>query len=263
MADFDSSAQEYDKDFTHTPIGKLQREVVWRYLEKTLPKRPLNILELNAGTGEDAIWLARRGHRVVCTDASSEMIQIAEKKAKKEEVQHLISFSKLDFKRPEEFVAKFQFDLVFSNFGGINCIDETEMQNLSSFCSNWLLPDGEMIWVMLGKYCLWEWFYFFFKGQFGKSERRWTKEGVDVPVNDKKVKTWYYSPGELRNALELNYRRIGSRAVGMFVPPSYLNPFFKNRQGILNTLGDFDRSFGSDPFFESLSDHYLMHFKKR
>jgi len=52
----DHVATQYDADFTHSQIGRLQRASVWHYLEKRFAKQKnLSILELNCGTGEDAL----------------------------------------------------------------------------------------------------------------------------------------------------------------------------------------------------------------
>ncbi|NNJ54292.1 MAG: class I SAM-dependent methyltransferase, partial [Ignavibacteriaceae bacterium] len=68
---FDSVAENYDATFTQTKIGKAQREIVWGYLESVLiDKDNLKILELNCGTGEDAVWFSKKGHTVLATDVS-------------------------------------------------------------------------------------------------------------------------------------------------------------------------------------------------
>ena len=79
---FDSAAISYDEAFTHTPIGRLQRRRVWRYMRKVLaPYEQARILELNCGTGEDACFFAEMGHEVLATDISEEMLRVTEQKA--------------------------------------------------------------------------------------------------------------------------------------------------------------------------------------
>ena len=81
-AAFDDAAKNYDADFTFSQTGAAQREIVYNHLlESEKLKSPLSILEINCGTGEDAIWLANHGHSVLATDASEEMIRVAKQKA--------------------------------------------------------------------------------------------------------------------------------------------------------------------------------------
>ena len=71
----DHIASTYDASFTRTPIGQLQRKQVWTYLEKiTLELKGLDILELNCGTGEDAVLFSEKGFYIVATDVSEEML---------------------------------------------------------------------------------------------------------------------------------------------------------------------------------------------
>ena len=80
---FDELANSYDADFTSSVIGRMQRKRVWTVLTPLLNEasRSLNILEINCGTGEDALQLAGLGHRVIATDASEAMISLAREKA--------------------------------------------------------------------------------------------------------------------------------------------------------------------------------------
>ena len=81
LSDFDIAAQHYDTNFTFSKIGKAQRKMVFRYLNSIINNNnKLSILELNCGTGEDAIHLNKMGHNVVATDISEEMIKTAKAK---------------------------------------------------------------------------------------------------------------------------------------------------------------------------------------
>ena len=57
------------------------------------------VLELGCGTGEDAIWLAKRGVRVLATDGSPAMLEATARKAQAEGVSELIETRRLDFTR--------------------------------------------------------------------------------------------------------------------------------------------------------------------
>src|SRR5688572_32498217 len=74
-AAFDRMATDYDQSFTAGAIGRRMRAAVWRRLDAAF--RPgERVLELNCGTGEDAVYLGSRGVRVLATDSSPEMIAI-------------------------------------------------------------------------------------------------------------------------------------------------------------------------------------------
>ena len=58
VAPFDGMAADYDRAFTASAVGKLMRSAVQRRLDVAF-KPGERVLELNCGTGEDAIYLAR------------------------------------------------------------------------------------------------------------------------------------------------------------------------------------------------------------
>ncbi|HBY98317.1 MAG TPA: class I SAM-dependent methyltransferase, partial [Chloroflexi bacterium] len=130
-AAFDHAAASYDAAFTDTHLGRLLREAVWARLAQQF-QPGMHILELNCGTGEDAIWLARRGLRVTATDNSPGMLAVARGKAGRAGVDDRIEFRRLDLgeigewrfevegERREREDGPAGFDGVLSNFGGLN-----------------------------------------------------------------------------------------------------------------------------------------------
>ena len=65
-APFDVLADTYDEVFTRSLIGQAQRAQVWRVLEQAF-SRGQRVLEINCGTGEDALFLVRQGIAVVAS----------------------------------------------------------------------------------------------------------------------------------------------------------------------------------------------------
>jgi ubiquinone/menaquinone biosynthesis C-methylase UbiE len=66
-APFDVLADTYDEVFTRSLLGKAQRAQVWRVLVQAYSTGQ-RVLEINCGTGEDALFLARRGIAAVACD---------------------------------------------------------------------------------------------------------------------------------------------------------------------------------------------------
>jgi ubiquinone/menaquinone biosynthesis C-methylase UbiE len=121
---FDHIASSYDSLFSQTAIGQLQRKRVWNYVETVIPElKGFEMLELNCGTGEDALLFGERGFNIVATDISEEMLKVTQKKAQQFSMQHRISSQYLDLESFNETLFDKKFDLVFSNFGGLNFIN--------------------------------------------------------------------------------------------------------------------------------------------
>lgn len=259
-AGFDAAALGYDREFTHSPIGILQRQRVMRYLNRLLGTKPLKILELNCGTGEDAIELARQGHEVVATDVSEAMLQVARSKSAGMGLGKL-SFEKLDLNRPEEFQYNGNFDLIFSNFGGLNCIDESALRSLASFSNELLVPEGSLVAVVMPTSCLWERAYYLLKGNRAKAFRR--SSGFTVAdVNGSEVDTWYYDPSHIRQFFQQYFKEVRNRPIGFWIPPSYLNHAMKGRAVFLEMLGRIEDTTGDLTLLSRYSDHFYIELRK-
>src|SRR6185436_18142808 len=75
---FDQFAHDYDEHFGGI-LGRLFRRAVWRWLDSAFQAGE-QILELSCGTGEDALHLAGQGVRILATDPSAGMLEVARKK---------------------------------------------------------------------------------------------------------------------------------------------------------------------------------------
>ena len=251
---FNSAAASYDADFTFSYIGKLQRSRVYHFLENILPKnQSREILEINCGTGEDAVWFAQKGHRIIATDASERMIEIANAKCKMQNVK----FEICPFNRLKEQYSNKKFDVVFSNFGGLNCIDAVQLKKLSADLFLLLKPNGKFIAVIMGRKCLWEQFYFLFKLNFKKAFRRLSENSVDAILDSQIQKTFYYSPEDFKKITTAEFSVAMKKPVGITIPPSYLEPFFRNKMALLKILNLKER-FLQFSFLSNFADHYLI-----
>jgi len=253
---FDSAAKSYDETFVNTEIGKLQRIRVWNYLDSILPKQALDILELNCGTGEDAIWLAKKGHRITATDVSEKMLDIAKIKIHQSGVSGKVQIKKADLNKLNELQIEKPFDLVLSNFGGLNCMNPNELAKFAGDLKNILKPSGRFISVVMPDFCFTESAYMLFKFRFADIFRR--KKVQKVSVNGSEVNTFYYSPGYYYSFFKEHFNLFGKIGVGFTIPPSYLNNFFKDKSTLLKILYNIEEIFGNNFIAASASDHFLI-----
>jgi ubiquinone/menaquinone biosynthesis C-methylase UbiE len=262
ISPFDVAAETYDEDFTQSKIGRMQRQIVWRMLTPLLQSygRPLNILEINCGTGEDALQLAQLGHHVIATDASLQMIQQAKQKACHSESPNKPDFIRCRFDQLATVDLNERFDLVISNFGGLNCIDEKEMSKLSEVLCNLVTEDGKLLLVVLSRFCLWEIIYYSLKGRFSTAFRRF-KPSVAFKVDKHRMDIYYYSPLHLLKLFKPLFSCLQLKPVGLLIPPSYLESAFTKRPGWLRSLNRWERKLAF-PAFSFLADHYCVILEK-
>ena len=108
------------------------------------------------------------------------------------------------------------------------------------------------------KNTLWERIYFSLKGQFKKGKRRNTNLALNVNVEGKEVKTWYYNPKEIKKMTSPYFKIIATKPIGFFIPPSYLENYFAKHKRFLNILDQLEKKIGKFGFLSRFSDHYLI-----
>jgi ubiquinone/menaquinone biosynthesis C-methylase UbiE len=259
---FDHIAGTYDSVFTRSAIGQLQRKHVWKYLEKVIPELSgLEMLELNCGTGEDALMFSDKGFNIIATDVSTEMLKVTEQKAERYSMQHKISSHYLDLESFSETLFDKKFDLIFSNFGGLNCVSPEALQKVFQKIPMMLNEGGRFICVIMPKFCLWESIYYFAKFKFGEIFRRYTSHEVIANLHGTMLKTWYYSPSQVRNWTKNNFEVVRTQPVGITLPPSYLDTFFLRKKKFLISLHQLEKKVNRYSMFSGMADHFIIDLK--
>jgi SAM-dependent methyltransferase len=117
---FDRVAGEYDRTWGRNPVGLLFRHVFQHRLAASFPQGA-RVLDLGCGTGEDALFLARRGVTVRGLDASRAMVEHAREKAA---AAGLADAARFEHGRAEELAGvEPGWHGAYSNFGALNCAD--------------------------------------------------------------------------------------------------------------------------------------------
>jgi ubiquinone/menaquinone biosynthesis C-methylase UbiE len=257
---FDELARHYDTLFTTSLTGKAQREIVRRFLKRRIVQGS-EILEINCGTGEDAYYLAELGCSVLATDASKGMIQIAMEKKENYSDDNPV-FKQASIQDLDLATGTKKFDLIFSNFSGLNCLTETELIRSAERFHSLLNTNGRMILILFGTDCFWEKSYFFLKQKKGKIHRRNRNKSVEVQLLNSLITVFYYKPAVLKAFYSTYFKMETLRPVGLFIPPTYLEPFFLRKRALFNILKSADRLFGSFSFLSNQADHYIAEFRR-
>lgn len=249
----------FDELYADNTIIRYKRDRVREHVLQYL-SAGANILELNAGTGEDAMFFARSGFRVHATDISPGMQQQLKQKAQTNQLEHLITNETCSYTGLAQLKNKGPYDLIFSNFAGLNCTDELD-RVLASF-EGLLSQGGIVTLVILPKFCLWE-TLLVFKGKFRTAFRRlFSKNGRKAHVEGTFFKCWYYSPSYIVKRLKNNFRLLDVEGLCTIVPPSYLEGFAEKHPRMFNVLKEKENKLKSRRPWRYIGDYYIISLKK-
>jgi ubiquinone/menaquinone biosynthesis C-methylase UbiE len=256
---FDHIASTHDSVFTRSAIGQLQRKRVWKYVETIIPElRGFEMLELNCGSGEDADLFGEKGFNIIATDISEEMLKITNKRGSQYSMQNKISSHYLDLDSLNETLFDKKFDLVFSNFGGINCINPQSLKKLLENLPSMLNPGGRFIGVVMPKFCAWETIFFMFRFQFKKAFRRYTSQEVISDLHGNDLKTWFYRPSDIKRWSKDKFRLINMKPVGLALPAAYLERFVTFRKHWLMRLDSLEKKVSHSGLFSGMADNFII-----
>jgi SAM-dependent methyltransferase len=248
---FDDMASTYDATFTDTQVGRALREIVWSRLEQVF--RPSQrILELGCGTGEDAVRLGRRGVRVVATDPSSQMIQVARRKAIIGNCQRFIEFRCVAMEDIGSFADGEVFDGVLSNFGAVNCV--RDLQGLVADIAVRLSPGAPLLWVVMGRHAPWEWLWYLMKGRWRKAWRRLRPGGTEW----RGLTISYPTPAQMRSLLQPYFAVTRLAPLGVALPPSYASAWLDRWPIAARLLTRLEGWAQRSSMLASWSDHFLV-----
>ena len=214
-----------------------------------------NILELNCGTGVDAVFLAQNGMNITATDISPNMVKITQNSAISAGLEDKIDVHSLSFSEIS-VINKTGFDGVISNFGGLNCINDFE--KLSYDLSSKLKPCGKFIAVVMNKFCPWEIFYYTVKLDFKNAFRRFNKNGTEAELNGSKVKTFYFFPKEFGNKFSKYFTIEKIYALAYYTPPPYLIGIYNKFKPLVKLFMKLDELVKGIYPLNRMGDHFII-----
>jgi ubiquinone/menaquinone biosynthesis C-methylase UbiE len=253
---FDRVAHSYDDVFTRSVIGRAQRNQVWQRLLAAFSPGA-RILELNCGTGEDARFLAQKGRSVVACDASSVMIEVAQGRGKLEAGSAGIEYRQLANEDLSALLGQEAFDGAFSNFSGLNCV--ADLQPVARNLARLVKPGGRALICVWSRVCVAELAWFLLHGQGGKACRRLSGKAA-ARVGGVTIEVIYPTVRTVRRVFSPWFRLESHSAVGLFVPPSYVESWARKHDKLCARLEKLDQVFSSFPMFRVAGDHVLLEF---
>lgn len=257
---FTQQSKIFDKLYSKNTIIRYKRERVRNHVQQFL-KPESRILELNSGTGEDAIWFAQEGHSVHATDISNGMMNELQQKIRSLRVEDKITTEICSFTELKKIINKGPYDLIFSNFAGLNCTNELD-KVLRSF-PPLLKSKGIITLVILPKFCLWE-FLLLFKGKFKTAFRRFlSSKGRKAHIEGHYFKCWYYNPSFIIRYLKNEFDVINIEGLCTLVPPSYIENFAEKNPRKYRWLRSKEEKWKTKWLWKSIGDYYIISLQKK
>jgi SAM-dependent methyltransferase len=259
-APFDSIALTYDDTFSNSPIGRAQRSAVWKEMDRAF-QAGHRVLEINCGTGIDALHMARRGVHVEACDSSARMIAIAGQRANAVAEKLPIRFHCLHTEKIGELPADSLYDGVLSNFSGLDCI--ADLRPVAKSLAHLVRPGGQAVVCTFGTFCLWEVLWYLVRGNAGKAFRRFNRGGVNASLTPTTRVTVHYRTVRSLTTLFAPYFRLERRhGVGIVVPPSYASVLATKFPRVFGAAVEIDAVIGKSPMARWMADHAVLTFER-
>ncbi len=254
---FDQFAHDYDERFGGL-LGQLLRRATWRWLDAAFGPGD-SVLELSCGTGEDALHLAGRGVRVLATDTSAGMLEVARGKVLAETASSKVALRQVAIEQIGTLEGEFRlgFDGAFSNFGGLNLV--TDLPVVARPLGALVKPGGRVVLCIMGPLVPWEWAWFLAHGDPARAFRRLEPGGATW----RGVKVRYPSIRKARRAFAADFRVLRAGGLGVLVPPPYTERWAGRHAGMIAMLERWERRIESWPLVPWLGDHYVLLLERR
>jgi len=244
----------YDSQFTATVIGAMMRRAVWARCAARFPPGS-RVLEMNCGTGEDALWLAQRGVRVLATDISPAMLRVAESKLAASPASGAARFQRLAWEELESLDEE-PFDGALSNFGGLNCV--RDLRSAARALASKLRPGAAAVLCIMGPAVPWEWLWFLAHGKPAAAFRRLRRRGAEWSG----ISIRYPSIAAARRAFAPEFRLLRKCAIGALLPPPYTEKRLGRHPRLIAAIDRVERRCETLWPLPMLADHYLLEFER-
>ncbi|HZS13037.1 MAG TPA: class I SAM-dependent methyltransferase [Candidatus Dormibacteraeota bacterium] len=210
---FSATAERYDAFAGSHPHLTRIREKVYACVAEFVPAGA-SLLELNAGTGTDAVALARRGHRVHATDVAAGMLARQRAKVESAGLQDAVTVQECSFLDLDR-VDGGPFDAALSNLGGLNCT--ADLAPVAAGLRRLVAPGGVAVLVVMPRICLWE-LALVLTGQVRLATRRLRRGGTIAHLEGRHFPVHYFTPRHVVRAFAAGFDVMAVRGLSVLTP---------------------------------------------
>lgn len=212
-----------------------------------------SLLEINAGTGQDAVALVERGFRVHATDFAPGMVAAIEDKIARRALGDRLTVEALSFTELDRLAAG-PFDGLYSNSGGLNCI--ADLTQVTRHLPRLLRPGARVTWVIMPHICPWE--LAVIGKDFRVGTRRLHPGGVMAHVEGVYFMTYYFSARIVRRAFGPRFRKVRQEGLSVLTPTADNKTFAVNHPNLYERLARLDDALSTIPPFNGWGDFFIL-----
>jgi ubiquinone/menaquinone biosynthesis C-methylase UbiE len=255
---FSRTAEKYDSFAEDHPHLTRMRNKVYSHVMHHVPPGA-RILELNAGTGTDAVQLAERGYSVHATDIASGMLDRLPEKIATLGLQDRVTLEERSFLSLEN-VQGAPFDAVFSDLGGLNCVADLTpvIRQLPSV----LKANGLVTWVLMPHVCLWE-MAEVFRGNFSLAFRRFSHGRVRANLEGLNFDVYYFSPRQAIQWFGDDFAFVSLEGLSVITPTAESKNFVKWHPRLYRMLSWLDDWLSPHWPWSGWGDFYMLTMRYR
>lgn len=260
---FDLTADRFDDRFGEWRSVAAQRRAVRRYLLRTFDVGD-RLLELGAGTGEDALFMLERGYDVTLTDGSPRMVARATQKLREAghsgdvRVEQAVLEDLNGFAKLARQQSIGPFDGAYSNFAAFNCVPD--LSTVAAPLAGLLRPGAACVLVVFGPLSIGELVVQAIRRDPKAAVRRLRRGATPARLGGEHFQVWYPSPRQVARAFRPYFRLRRVRGIGILVPPSAAEPWISRFPRVVSAFEAADRALSAP--LALLADHVLLHLER-
>ncbi len=257
-AAFNTVAAIYDESFNVSPVVYRLRSKVYHAIESR-KQPPASILDINCGTGIDAMYFAGKGMEVTGIDISSNMIGQCRQKAEKLQLKNL-KFYVISYEHLSQNLNG-AFDLVLSNFGGLNCVENLDM--VANQLSALTKQGSYFIAVVMPPFSLWDMITGVIKGKWNYAFRRLRKQVRATGFGNESFDVFYHSPNNFISAFKEWFTLEQMTGFNIVSPSPSSVGFAQRHRRLSSLLIQVDELIENIPIIRSAGDHYMLVMRRK
>ncbi|MBL7713312.1 MAG: class I SAM-dependent methyltransferase [Chitinophagaceae bacterium] len=256
---FSNQSPEFDRiDEENKIILWIRNRVQQEVLSYIAPRA--HLLELNCGTGIDALFFAGNGITVTATDNAPGMLQQLDQKIEQHRLQDQIKTIRCSFNELQQLGTATQYDYIFSNFGGLNCTDQ--LGKVLKDIHQLLKPGGRFTLVIMPRICPWE-ILMAAKGRFRLAFRRLKKGPATAKLEGEEFDCYYYSPAFVTRTLGDAFKLLSLKSLSLTTPPPFVEQFIERFPRAFTQLEQWENRLCSKAPFNRWGDHFMITMEKK